>query len=255
VEGRFEEETTMSKKMSMKLGLAILLSVCTLSVFAQSNDEAFFRYCAAGAINDVRSIAAAGANINAWGEVKDADGYSSWYTCLMIACKNENVDVVDFLLDQGARPNPHSREYPIHYVVNWQRVDLQTTARIIRKFHAKGADINARTTSGLTPLLLSAQDPRKQDISLLLLELGADVNVRDGDARTPLLVALNAGQVNTLQHRLIEKLIESGANTSAKDSQGNDAYAIVQKYDRQKINEISYYTWYWTIRDNYFNTL
>jgi ankyrin repeat protein len=165
------------------------------------------------------------------------------------------VDVVDFLLDQGARPNPHSREYPIHFVVNWQRVDPQTTIRIIRKFHSKGADINARTTNGLTPLLLAASDPRKQDISLLLLELGADVNVRDSDARTPLLVALASGQTNALQHRLIEKLIESGANTRAKDAFGDDAYSLVQKYDKRKINEISYYTWYWKIRDNFYNSL
>jgi ankyrin repeat protein len=125
--------------------------------------------------------------------------------------------------------------------------------RIIRKLHAKGADINARTTSGLTPLLKVAADPRKQDIALLLLELGADVNVRDGNASTPLLVALTAGQNTPLQHRLIEKLLDSGANTRAKDVQGNDAYGIVQKYDKSKVTEISYYTWYWKIRDNFYN--
>jgi ankyrin repeat protein len=173
----------------------------------------------------------------------------------MIACKNENVDVVDYLLDQGARPNPHSREYPIHFVINWQRIDQQTTLRIIRKLHAKGADINARTTSGLTPLLIAASDPKKEEISLLLLELGADVNVRDGDARTPLLAALVGGQNGTLQHRLIEKLVDSGVNTRAKDIQGSDAYAITQKYNRGLINEISYYSWYWKIRDNYYNSL
>jgi ankyrin repeat protein len=242
--------------MSKKLGFAILFSLFSFAVFAQSSDEGFFRICAAGGINEVRLAAASGANINAWGEVKDADGYTSWYTCLMIACKNENVDVVDFLLDQGARPNPHSREYPIHYVINWQRVDQPTTLRIIRKFHAKGADINARTTSGLTPLLITASDPRKEDLSLLLLELGADVNVRDGDARTPLLVALASGQTTAaLQHRLIEKLVDAGASIRAKDAQGNDAYAITQNYNRSKINEISYYSWYWKIRDNYYNSL
>jgi ankyrin repeat protein len=241
--------------MSKKLGLIFLLSVLSFSVFAQNADETFFRFCAAGAVNEVRLAANAGANINAWGEVKDADGYTSWYTCLMIACKNENVDVVDFLLDQGARPNPHSREYPIHFVINWQRTDPQTTLRILRKFHAKGADINARTTNGLTPLLLAASDPKKEDISLLLLELGADVNVRDGDARTPLLVALASGKTGTVQHRLIEKILDSGVNTRAKDIQGNDAFAITQKYNRTKVNEISYYSWYWKIRDNFYTSL
>jgi ankyrin repeat protein len=242
--------------MSKKLGLlAGILSLCTFSLFAQISEEGFFRLCATGAIGDVRIAAAAGANINAWGEIKDADGFTSYYTCLMIACKNENVDVVEFLLDHGARPNPHSREYPIHYVLGWQRSDHQTIMRMIRKLQSKGADVNARTTAGLTPLLITAADPQKEDISLLLLELGADVNVRDTEARTPLLVVLQSGEVTALQHRLIEKLIEVGANTNARDVLGNDAYTVLQKYDKRKASEISYYTWYWKIRDNYFNSL
>jgi ankyrin repeat protein len=172
-----------------KLGLSVLFALCSTVLFAQISEEGFFRLCATGAIGDVRIAAAAGANINAWGEIKDADGFTSYYTCLMIACKNENVDVVEFLLDHGARPNPHSREYPIHYVVNWQRSDQQTILKIIQKLQSKGADMNARTTAGDTPLLITAKDPAKEEISLKLIELGANVNVRDANANTPLMVA------------------------------------------------------------------
>jgi ankyrin repeat protein len=127
--------------------------------------------------------------------------------------------------------------------------------RIVRKLQQKGADINARTTAGQTPLLMTAQDPQKEDLSLLLLELGADVNVRDAEARTPLLVTIASGENAVLQHRLIEKLIETGANTNARDALGSDAYTVLQKYDKRKASEISYYTWYWKIRDNYYNSL
>ncbi|MDR3312409.1 MAG: ankyrin repeat domain-containing protein [Spirochaetaceae bacterium] len=236
-----------------KLVLSVLMSFCALTMFAQISEEGFFRLCATGAIGDVRIAAAAGANINAWGEIKDADGFTSYYTCLMIACKNENVDVVEFLLDHGARPNPHSREYPIHYVLNWQRSDLQTIMRIIRKLHAKGAEIDARTTMGQSPLLMAAVDPQKEDIGLLLIELGADVNVRDVDANTPLLTVLASGMANTMQHRLIEKLVSSGANTNAKNKLGENAYSILQKYDKRKSSEVNYYSWYWKIMDNYYN--
>jgi ankyrin repeat protein len=236
-----------------KRGLVIGLSLCCMALFAQISDNGFFRLCSSGAIADVRIAAAAGANLNAWVEVTDNEGFSSYYTCLMIACKNENVDVVDFLLDHGAKPNPHSREYAIHYVINWQRSDQQTIARVIRKFHAKGADMDARTTAGLTPLLMASTDPMKEDIGLLLIELGADVNVRDAEANTPLMIALNAGQKADLAHRLLEKMVEKGINTNAQNLLGNTAFSILKGYDKRKSSEVNYYSWYWHILDNYYN--
>jgi hypothetical protein len=236
-----------------KLILPIVFLLAVFSVSAQVNEETFFKLCAIGAIDDVQRAVAAGANINAWVEQKDADGVTNWYTCLMIACKNENVEVVDFLLDQGARPDMHSREYPIHYVVNWQRSGLTTTKRIIQKLHDKGANIDARTTSGLTPLLICAADPMKEELGLLFIELGADVNVRDAEANTPLILVLNSGIKSELQHQFLEKLVALGANTNAKNRFGDTAFAILTKYDRRKANEITYYSWYWKIQDNYYN--
>ncbi|MDR3283656.1 MAG: ankyrin repeat domain-containing protein [Treponema sp.] len=236
-----------------KLIVPILLLGAAVSAFAQISDEAFFRLCATGTVDNVRNAAAAGANINAWGEIKDADGFTSYYTCLMIACKNENVEVVDFLLDNGAKPNPHSREYPMHYVVNWERSDRATVKRMIQKLHMRGADIDARTTNGLTSLLMCAADPAKEDLGLLLIELGAGVNVRDGEANTPLMVALTSGINNSIQHQLIDKLISLSANTNAKNLLGDRAYTILKKYDKKKSNEITYYSWYWKIQDDYYN--
>jgi ankyrin repeat protein len=238
------------------LPLFLLLAAFSASAqMAQISEETFFRLCAApGTIDDVQRAVTAGANVNAWGEVKDADGTTNYYTCLMIACKNENIEVVDYLLDQGARPDMHSREYPIHYVMNWERAGLTATKRIVQKLYDKGADINARTTSGLTPLLICAADPKKEELGLLLLEeLGADVNVRDAEANTPLILVLNSGIRNKLQHQFLEKLVALGANTNAKNRAGDTAYSILNKYDRQKLNEVTYYSWYWKIQDNYYN--
>jgi ankyrin repeat protein len=236
-----------------KLIVTVFLAGIAAGAFAQISEEAFFRLCATGTVDNVRNAAAAGANINAWGEIKDADGFTSFYTCLMIACKNENVEVVDFLLDNGAKPNPHSREFPIHYVLNWERSDRATVKRIIQKLHTKGADIDARTTNGLTPLLMCAADPAKEDLSLLLLDLGAGVNVRDANTNTPLMVALNSGINNSIQHLLIDRLIGLNANTNAKNLSGNTAFSILKNYDRRKANEVTYYSWYWKIQDDYYN--
>jgi ankyrin repeat protein len=241
-----------------KLILPVFFLVAVFSASAQVSEEAFFRLCATGTLEDVQRAVAAGANVNAWGEIKDADGLISYYTCLMIACKNENVAIVDFLLDNGAKPDSHSKEYPIHYVTAWQRNDLETTKRIIQKLQSKGAEIDARTTSGLTPLLLCAVDPKKSDLGLLFLELGADVNVRDANASTPLIVALNTGipdnpDDSTRWHQFLDKLVSSGANPNAKNLAGDTAFSILKKYDRKQSNEATYYSWYWKIQDNYYN--
>jgi ankyrin repeat protein len=236
-----------------KFILSLFLVLTVFSVSAQISEETFFSLCATGAIDDVQRAVAAGANVNGWGEIRDSSGVTNFYTCLMIACKNENIEVVDFLLDHGARPNMHSREYPIHYVTSWQLAGRANTKRIIEKLHTNGADIDARTTSGLTPLLICAADQTKEDLGLLFIDLGADINVRDANANTPLMIALNSGINSELQHLLLDKLIVLGANTNAKNNLGDTAFSILKKYDKRKSDEVTYYSWYWKIQDNYYN--
>jgi hypothetical protein len=251
-------KTSYEEYCMKKLILPVCFLLAVFSASAQVSEEVFFRLCSTGTLEDVQRAVAAGANVNAWGDIKDADGLLSYYTCLMIAAKNENFEIVDFLLDHGAKPDSHSKEYAIHYVTSWQRTSLETTKRIIQKLKSKGAEIDARTTSGLTPLLLCATDPQKGDLGLLFLELGADVNVRDANASTPLIVALNSGIPDNIDdaprwHQFLDKLVALGANTTAKNLDGDTAFSILKKYDRKKANEVTYYSWYWKIQDNYYN--
>ena len=52
-----------------------------------------------------------------------------------------------------------------------------------------GADLNARTKLGATPLHLAAAFNQKPTVLTALLNAGADLNTRDKDGFTPLHVA------------------------------------------------------------------
>ncbi|GMO68439.1 MAG: hypothetical protein Ta2A_16700 [Treponemataceae bacterium] len=240
-----------------RIFLSVVLLAASVSVFAQMSDEDFFRLCSRGSLDDVRAAVAGNANVNAWGEVPDPDGFKSFYTCLMIACKNERPDIAEFLLERGAKPNTHSREYPIHFVMGWR--DVPKAQNFLRKLVAKDAEVDARTVDGLTPLMMASdmtgittpdEMEAKQKLAILLVELGASVDARDVSGNTPLLIALSSGVKNQIMHGFLIKLVDSGANTKAKNSIGENAVTILKRYDSRKAGEIKYYSWYWKIMDD-----
>jgi ankyrin repeat protein len=81
---------------------------------------------------------------------------------------------------------------------------------IIEVLIAKGANINARLNNGKTLL----HDTRLDDAKLLIA-MGADVNATDRDGKTPLHVAAFWGR-----REMAELLIANGANVNAKDNDG-----------------------------------
>jgi hypothetical protein len=83
---------------------------------------------------------------------------------------------------------------------------------------ARGADVNARDGSGMTPLHLvasaSTQD-KYTAMAELLLARGADVNARDKSGMTPLHFAVK------VDHRdMVDFLVAKGADINAKDNEG-----------------------------------
>lgn len=78
-----------------------------------------------------------------------------------------------------------------------------------------GADINAQTPRGETPLHLAAEQTSKE-VTKLLLEAGAGIETRDNCGRTPLHRACSKGR-----EEQIKLLLESGADIKAKDQEGN----------------------------------
>jgi competence protein ComGC len=82
-----------------------------------------------------------------------------------------------------------------------------------------GANVNARSASGLTPLHRAASRGLVE-ITRMLIDYGANVNAGSPKSVTPLHLAAGNGQVETVQ-----LLIDSGVNLNPKNDDGDTPLA------------------------------
>lgn len=178
-----------------------------------------------GDLRKIKELLGRGENVNA----RDAIGY----TPLHYAAKSGHLDVVQFLVENGADVNAISLneflETPLHMAVSSGRLDvvrflvergahvdsldgvLMTplhwaaggcNLEVVRFLVEKGANVNARNMYGATPLHWAAANGCL-DVVRFLLEVGADPSLRNGDGKTPLDLASERG------HAEVVKLIKS----------------------------------------------
>ena len=91
-----------------------------------------------------------------------------------------------------------------------------------------GADPNAKTADGHTPLHLAAF----QDMVELLVGRGAEIDARANDGNTPLLV--QAAEAEGIE--IMEALLEAGADANARDQHGETAMRIAA--DREEDDKV-----------------
>jgi hypothetical protein len=97
----------------------------------------------------------------------------------------------------------------------------------------RGADVNAKSVLGLTPLI-AASERDHQDVVQLLLDKGADTNARKViNGRTALMSACQWGYLG-----VVKLLLEKGVDVSAKDRDGRTALMIAQKNGHYAIVEL-----------------
>lgn len=139
-----------------------------------------------------------GADIN----VRDKYGA----TPLMTAARWGNIPMVRFLLKNGATPNQPRSEagrMALHVACAYYG-----GMQICKALIAAGADVNAVTLKGETPLMMAASNG-KADVVELLLRLGADKQKKDQNGKTALDYARSAEisdwKKNTNKDALIDK--------------------------------------------------
>ena len=138
----------------------------------------------------------------------DPNGTDGFHrSSLFIASANGSPEIVGVLLDKGADPNirDDSGATPLHEAM-WgilrggRRSNAPValspgknqnpdTLAVVTLLLDKGADINARTKEGATPLL-NALAWGQSDVARLLIQRGADVNLKNKQGDSPLRRAL-----------------------------------------------------------------
>jgi ankyrin repeat protein len=97
-----------------------------------------------------------------------------------------------------------------------------------------GARVNARDSSGKTPLHRAAQSCRTSVVFEMLLRAGAQVNAQDNNGWTPLHVAA--------AHNMVEAvlfLLQAGAQRDAHDNQGMTPFDVAVQEAREVLCEVS----------------
>lgn len=144
-------------------------------------DEEFIRAAALNKFDEVKSLVAKGAEINARDH---ADTTALTYVVRSGSRKVGDTEVVRFLLANGANPNanPSCRLTTLMYAI--ERGDLQSIAALLDH----GADPNAVTPDGYTALM-AASILGNPDAVALLLKKNANVRSQTRQGQTALLLA------------------------------------------------------------------
>ena len=133
---------------------------------------------------------------------------------LLTYAKEGQIDNIKRLLTKGVNPNVNiRRKSPLH----WGILGLHNGHMdVIKVLLDHGADINAATEMGTTPLLASlrlnhSEGPDK-DIVALLLKRGADPNKTGDRGKTPLHVAAIKGDIG-----VVKELLDLGGYNESED--------------------------------------
>lgn len=132
---------------------------------------------------------------------------------LLNAVASGTASEIQSILDDGADPNVKS-------VYGWPVVMVaanDNNTDVVSVLLEAGADVNAKSSEGGTPLIVASI--RNQENVKVLLDAGAEVNVRDGEG----VMALGYAAMYADEASVIEILIAAGADVHARDDWGYTA--------------------------------
>ena len=151
------------------------------------------------------------------------------------AAQSRRTDMVRLLLEHGSDPNYHDN---LGYSALHDAVKTGDPAGVsyLLKY---GANVNARTQYGITPLMLTTSNLvlgwRNRDLACAqcLIDAGADVNAQDITGGTPLLYASQHGLESAVEH-----LLKNGAEVNRPALNGETPLIVAIQTDQRNIPQI-----------------
>ena len=127
----------------------------------------------------------------------------------------EQREVNEFVTKYGSDPNKVDEfGYPLFHVVVGKGYGGNLV--IVKYLVAKGANVNAKSKDGDTPLLSACRSGNNAEIVRFLVSKGADVRAKGKGNMTPLHYAVGVDR----EGEMVEFLIHKGANVNAKNEDG-----------------------------------
>ncbi|MBZ8182743.1 ankyrin repeat domain-containing protein [Oscillatoria salina] len=153
-------------------------------------------------LEEVRQILASGADVNRFNDMGT--------TALFFAVRKQSIELVQCLLEVGADPNKSNLD------------------------------------DGKTPLMITHGSWREQSVQIcsLLLESGANSNARDVETGKTVLmhnvgIPASADELFKVNcRRIVQKILQHGADVNAKDNDGNTALSIAKKAGNTEIIQL-----------------
>lgn len=137
---------------------------------------------------------------------------------------SSDAEFVSRLLEMGANPNARTLKGTTPLMI---AAAYCTDAGIIGLLIEAGADVNARNEWLFTPLMASMRNPN-EEIPKILINAGADVDAQDEDGETALFFAVD-GVPNP---SVIDVLLEAGADAMILNEHGKKAFETASEdYD------------------------
>ena len=132
-------------------------------------------------------------------------------TPLIVACSEENYDVVSKLVQGGADVNTTDNfgHSPLEEAVRYAYKNEVEATNIISLLLVNNVDVNAQNIDGETPLMQAAYY-NYTAIARLLIENGANVNLRRTDGSTIISSIEAAPSLVKKRKRMIKILEEAG---------------------------------------------
>ncbi|XP_073228584.1 ankyrin repeat domain-containing protein 16-like [Porites lutea] len=150
----------------------------------------------------LRCLIENGADVNGVNKVK--------HTPLMIAAKRGHINALTLLIKHGADVDLQDSDgyKALHHAVYGSDVSSEILSCLI----GIGADVNARTNNGVTPLMIAAEKGHINAVTSLV-KCGANVDLQDKDGQTALHHAMQSPQASICE--VLSCLIKDGADVNA----------------------------------------